>query len=149
VLLPVGGGMALRAWRPGWAARSRRRLHAAGLGLLVIVLGMALVRARASLAGLLTLAAMAIGHAVALALTAEGRARTTIAVEHAVRNIPLAVLLATAITADAGVVGFATACFVIHAPLTLLGAAAPRSVQAWDPPAGARRHLVDRSDGRA
>jgi hypothetical protein len=52
-------------------------------------------------------------------LRADPTEQVTLGIEFAVRNLPIAFLLATAMIGDAGLIAFATAYFVVHAPTVL------------------------------
>jgi BASS family bile acid:Na+ symporter len=108
LLLPIGLGMALRARRPALVERYRRRLQRGAIVAIVILTGAAMLSgggggspltfadAEAGLlaAAVWTLAAMAIGWAVAAALRLDAADRFTLLIEFSTRNVAVAAIVA-------------------------------------------------------
>lgn len=133
VALPVGLGMLLRAALPERVERWRPFLRGLSLVVLVALLGRAFVESggllgdvagpAAVMAAAFTMGALLTGLLVGVAVSRRPAARATIGIEFAVRNIPVAVVVASTILPDARLVAFGATYFVVHAPLTLAAGA--------------------------
>lgn len=132
VLLPVALGMGFRVWKAELAARSRKGLQGAGMaGIAAIVIAIffkeqdGLMDNLASVAPLaisFTCLAMAVGYTIGIVLGAASPDRLVLMVEYAVRNIAIAIMLATNFGGQTQADLFAASYFVIHVPLIVLSA---------------------------
>jgi BASS family bile acid:Na+ symporter len=131
LLLPIALGMWLRARRPGWAARWKRRLQhfaMAGIALLTTAgfasgggsgaeLGLASLREGVVAAAVWTLGAMALGWAVAFALGLPDADRFTCLIEFSTRNVAVAAIVALSGLQRVDLVLFSAGYLLIGYPL--------------------------------
>jgi BASS family bile acid:Na+ symporter len=125
VLTPVLLGMFIRYRFPVVVENNRATYMAAAIGFLLMTVAIAVAGSWvelvaifwtvALLALVFTVCTIVAGRLVALSLHPDDR--STCAIECAVRNIPVALLLAGDMADNAAIVAFAAAYFLVHAPL--------------------------------
>lgn len=130
VLLPIAIGMTIRRYRPALIEGAERPLRAIGLLLVLAIVVLVLAPEGAALVSAFSLfvpavaftalaAAAGLGAGMVLRLAPEDR--TTLAIEFAVRNLAVALFVATASLGEPRFAVFAAAFLVAQTPLVLVG----------------------------
>ena len=143
LILPIAIGLVLRHWFGGALERLQRHLHILGLVLIAVVVLLSIWEERDVLlqtladtaipAAAFTLGALLIGYATAIVFGVGER--IVIAIELSVRNIPIAILIGTALDQPA-ILSFSVAYFLLHAPILLFYALAMKRFGATAPSGG-------------
>ncbi|HQR45176.1 MAG TPA: bile acid:sodium symporter [Thermoanaerobaculia bacterium] len=136
LVLPVAGGMALRARAPAFVARHEKALRRAAFASLALLLGFVLVNewdrfvtdlgATALASAIFVALAMGAGALSARAAGADRSERFTLSVEFATRNCAIAAAIAITFLGDTRFAVFATTYFFTESVLILAAAAAFR-----------------------
>ncbi len=126
LIVPTTIGLLLRARFDDTMRRAQKSLHVIGLVLMIMVLLLATWEQRENLsraftmtavpAVLFSIGALLLGHGIAVLCGV--RDRIVIAIEFAVRNIPIAILLGTTLH-QPQMVSFGLSYFLLHAPIVL------------------------------
>lgn len=130
LLLPVGAGMLIRHLAPEKVERSAARMRAAGLTLLVVLIGLivldqwqtvsATYRESVLLGVSFTLAAAVVGGIVGALLGLGSDERNVFAIEFAIRNLGAAALVAAGTLGRPEFLAFGAVFVVVQFPLVLL-----------------------------
>ncbi len=131
VVAPVTVGMAIRKRWPAVAERYRGRMRQLAFAALFLLLVLtvaadvpgflAMLPACVPIAAAFVVVSFAIGAAAGQLVTRDPRARATLAIEFATRNVAIATTIAVAVLGRVEYATFATAYFLTEVPVMMLG----------------------------
>lgn len=130
MLLPLGSGMTLRAWRPDLVAAARIPLRVSSLLALGCLVALILIDQRHGLSAALSTAipvavpfcilTMAAGFVIGVLARLSAVDRFTLLIEFSTRNLGLVAIIGAVILGQVKLVLFATLFFLVELPMVLL-----------------------------